>query len=102
MRGYLVLSIACNLLDGISFWVGVSHFHTGDDHKAYFATVLLIMAVFYLFTDMIYGVWALSMYWKLPRDLSSAAFKAATGVVDKLAPAIERVLGSKASQPAFN
>jgi hypothetical protein len=97
LRGYLVLSVICNILDLLSFWVGVAHFNTGDDHKAYFATVLLIMAVFYLFTDCFYGIWAVSLYMKLPKDLASAAFKAVTGVADKLAPAIDRVLGKKAS-----
>lgn len=60
----------------------MAHFHTGDDHKAYFATVLLIFAVFFLITDAFYIIWALSLYMKLPRALAKVAFKVVHGAGD--------------------
>ena len=82
LKAYLVLTIVCYVLDLISFFVGMAHFDSDDDHKAYFATVLLAFAVFYCLTDMVYIIWAISMYMKLPKPVAQVVYKAVNGAGD--------------------
>lgn len=79
----------CYVLDLISFFVGCAKFGSDDDHQAYFATVLIMFAIFYCITDMFYIIWAISIYMKLPKSLSKIVFKAAGGGVDMLANFID-------------
>lgn len=77
------------MLDVISFFVGVAKFGSDDDHQAYFATVLIMFAIFYCITDMFYIIWSLSIYMKLPKSLAKIVYKAAFGGVELLANFIE-------------
>jgi len=89
LKAYVVLTLICYVLDLISFFVGVSHFTTKDDHEAYYATILLAYAAIYCTTDMYYIIWCISVYMKLPKDIASAAAKMAGGYGDKAVLIIE-------------
>lgn len=97
IKVYLGLTALCFLMDLISFFVGVAHFSTDDDHKAYFATVLICFAILYWVTDMYYLIWAVSVYLKLPADAAKVVYKATSGATDKLAEFAKKYANSNQS-----